>query len=444
MRPKRISIGSPAILASLMVTLFLTSAWATVPDRVIYNLGKGANGAGPMAGLIFDASGNLYGTTVTGGDSGGGTVFELTPNAGGGWAEKRLHSFSYNQSDGCNPYAGLVRDASGNLYGTTGSCGAYGGGIAFELTPVADGSWSEKVLHNFGNNPNGGSLSWGSLIFDNLGNLYGTTVEGGTYAGESYGGTVFELTPNPDGSWTETVLYSFCGQLGCTDGSYPFGAVVFDASGNLYGTTSDGGDSYRKCVYGCGTVFELTPSAGGGWKEKVLHSFTGFDGGDGANPSAGLIFDASGNLYGTTYSGGSTDFECSYTLGCGMVFQLKPRADGIWSEKVLHKFNHRDGAGPESALVFDTSGNLYGTTECGGEWSGKCQSNGPYDGCGMLFELTPTAGGGWTEKVLHKFQDNGRDGLYPNGVIIDAIGSLYGTTYQGGTYTVGMVFEVRP
>jgi uncharacterized repeat protein (TIGR03803 family) len=244
----------------------------------------------------------LYGTTVDGGGvTSYGTVFELTPSAGGVWTETVLHTFAYSGTDGYTPLAGLVFDASGNLYGTTVNGGAYKYGTVFELTPTAGGGWTETVLHSFNNKGTDGYWPYASLILDASGNLYGTTLNGGT----SNVGTVFELTPTAGGGWTETVLHNFRGK----DGYNPNSSLIFDAAGNLYGTTVKGGH------YGYGTVFELTPTAGGIWAETLLHSFNN-NGTDGYWPYAGLIFDAVGNLYGTSYLGGAHGF--------GTVFEITP------------------------------------------------------------------------------------------------------------------------
>ncbi len=210
-----------------------------------------------------------------------------------------------NCADGWIPSAGLIFDAAGNLYGTTGLGGTDGVGTVFELTR-AGGGWTEQVLYNFGTD---GAYPGGGLTFDSAGNLYGTTGEGGIHIL----GTVFELTPTVGGGWTETVLHNFGSG---TDGAYPGAGVTFDAAGNLYGTTQYGG-TYNSCSGGCGTVFELTPTAGGGWTEQVLLNFNGTGG---ANPYAGLIFDGAGNLYGTTQF---TYDNCS-GFYCGTVFELMP------------------------------------------------------------------------------------------------------------------------
>jgi uncharacterized repeat protein (TIGR03803 family) len=271
------------------------------------------------------------------------------------------------------------------------------------------------------------------LILDGAGNLYGTTVYGGVYIA---GGTVFELPPK-GGGWTEKVLLSFGNG---TDGILPTGGLIFDKAGNLYGTTSLGGN--LSCSEGCGTVFELMPQKGGGWTEKVLHEFTG---NDGELPEAGVVF-AAGNLYGTTVFGGSA---CA---GCGTVFELIPQKGGNWTEKVLHSFrdNRKDGYEPTAGVLLDAKGNVYGTTYYGG--SGTCkETNGV--GCGTVFELLSAAGGRWTEKLLHAFSNNGKDGVGPSaGLIVDASGNFYGTTYYGGNGTCkdtngtgcGTVFEIKP
>ncbi len=426
--------------ASIALTLafaFLFGAVTTQPAQartftVLYSF-TGADGAVPQAGLVRDKASNLYGTTVVGGAHGFGTVFELTPKAGGGWTEKVLHSFNLNGKDGAYPIASLILDAAGNLYGTTQSGGnfssecTYGCGTVFELTPKAGGVWTERVLHSF--NGQDGFAPWGAgVILDASGNLYGTTLYGGSGTCNNYGtpgcGTVFELTPKAGGSWAENVLYDF--QNNGKDGNYPQAGVIFDAAGNLYSTTLGGGTG------GYGTVFELMPTKRGTWTEKVLHNFNNNDGG--GDPDASLIFDSSGNLYGTITGSGN----CNSGNGCGTVFELTPKADGAWTEKVLHKFNGSDGDNPAGGLIVGASGSLYGTTGEGGD--GTC--NG---GCGTVFELTRKASGAWTEKVLHDF--NGSDGDAPNGLISDSSGNLYGTTVAGGSGCgdgCGTVFELTP
>src|ERR1039458_9150522 len=371
MQGKTLSIGLRAVLAIIAATLFVTSTWATAQEKVLHNFNpNGTDGLQPYAGLIFDAAGNLYGTTGFGGTYRRGPVFELTPAGGGSWTETVLYSFG-NGTDGVTPYAGLIFDAVGNLYGTTFFGGTYRNGTVFELTPAAGGGWTEKVLHNFNDNGTGadGANPYAGLVFDGAGNLYGTTQSGGTNSGW---GTVFELTPTAGGSWTEKVLYNFCSQANCTDGGSPEGGLIFDAAGNLYGTTVEGGTGGS-----WGAVFELTPAAGGGWTEQVLLTF---DGTDGQYPYGGLIFDAAGNLYGTASYGGTYDY--------GTVFELMPSRGGGWTETVLHNFNDNgtDGYWPFAGLTFDAVGNLYGTTYGGGVYT-SC-TNGSFLGCGTVFELT--------------------------------------------------------
>ncbi len=418
MRGKRFLIGLRAALAIFAVTLLVTSTWASTNwyEKVLHSFGNGTDGYMPSTSLIFDAAGNLYGTTQYGGGANAyGTVFELTPAGGGNWTETVLYSFR-SGTDGAVPGAGLIFDAAGSLYGTT-TAGGPNNGTVFELTPTAGEGWTEQVLYRFCSQANcaDGQYPYGGLIFDAAGNLYGTTEFGGT---NGYG-TVFKLTPTAGGGWTETVLHSFGSG---TDGASPFVGLIFDAAGNLYGTTTYGG------TYGVGTVFELTPTAGGDWLETVLYSF-GINGlSDGGYPWAGLIFDAAGNLYGTTFYGG--------TYNRGTVFELTPMSGGGWTETVLHSFNPNngtDGFNPYAGLIFDAAGNLYGTAYYGGSYGG-----------GTVFELTPAAGGGWTETVLRSF-GNGTDGFWPYaGLIFDHAGNLYGTTEYGGTHNYGTVFELTP
>ncbi len=350
MRGKTVPIGLMATLAIFTAILLMSSTGAAAEEKVLHSFNSnGTDGIRPQAGLIFDAAGNLYGTTSTGGTSDGGTAFELSPGAGGTWTEKVLWSFG-SGTDGANPIAGLVLDAAGNLYGTTYQGGTSSSGTVFELTPGAGGTWTEHVLHNFGTGTDGVGPS-ARLIFDAAGNLYGTTYVGGT----SSSGTAFELTPAGGGTWTERALHNFGSG---TDGVAPQAGLIFDAAGNLYGTTNVGG------TYNLGTVFELMPAGGGTWTETVAHSFG--NGTDGVEPLATLILDGAGNLYGTTYLGGS--------YGGGTVFRLNAHG-----ETLLYSFSGTDGANPAAGLVLDAAGNLYGTTYQGGTSSD-----------GTVFEITNT------------------------------------------------------
>jgi uncharacterized repeat protein (TIGR03803 family) len=390
MPPKKLSL---ALTATLAMTLLATgSPLAVAQEDILYSFG-GTDGAYPQASLTLDAVGNLYGTTTLGGAYNYGTAFELTPQSGGGSTEKILYSFGSGK-DGLGPYASLIFDAAGNLYGTTYGGGAYGHGTVFELMPQSGGGWKAKVLHSFGQGKDG-TAPYAGLSLDTAGNLYGATTYGGAYNL----GTAFELTPKA-GAWTEKILHSFGNGK---DAASPYAGLILDAAGNLYGTTYDGGTD------ALGAVFELIPKAGGKWTEKLLHSFNGKDG---EYPRASLIFDASGNLYGTTSES---------------IFELTPKAGGRWTEKVLSNF------GSAANLVFDTAGNLFGTTTYGG----------PHD-YGTLFELTRNRDGKWTFIVVYAFT-GGADGAYPGaGLVLASSGSLFGTTYQGGVHDFGTVFEFTP
>ena len=285
----------------------LTPGTGSWKEKILYNF-HATDGSQPHAGLIFDAAGNLYGTTAGGGTYSDGTVFELTPNGDGTWTEKTLHEFGGTPTDGAGPLGGLVMDVSGTLYGTTTSGGGtssrclQGCGTAFQLKPNGDGTWEETVLHSFTTGKKDGHFPSASLILDAAGNLYGTTGSGGSKG--DYG-TVFELIPAGDGNWTEKVLHNFNNDG--RDGFNPSGSLVFDASGNLFSTTLGGGTD------GQGTVFALTPRGDGTWKEKILHNFHQ-DPRDGYNPVAGVIFGADANLYGTTGFGGSNDSGTVYEI----------------------------------------------------------------------------------------------------------------------------------
>jgi uncharacterized repeat protein (TIGR03803 family) len=386
--------GRPVVGLLLLSSVFV--AWPAMAQTysVLHSF-TGADGATPSAGLTRDAFGNLYGTTTLGGAFGSGVVFKLnpageeavlhsftggadgrfpendnlildqlgdlygmTPNGGStacplgcgvvfklsaSGEETVLHSFT-GGVDGANPFAGLVRVAAGIFYGSTASGGVAGAGVVFRLTPAGD----LDVLHSFSGGLDGG-CSFGHLIPDRMGNLYGAATCGGT----SHVGAIFKLSP----AGQETVLYNFTGG---DDGAIPIGPLVRDSAGNLYGVTESGGAS------GQGVVFKLDPSG----QETVLYAFTG--GADGAVPTASLTRDASGNLYGTTFLGG--------TFGAGVLFKVSPTG----TETVLYTFTGGpDGGNPFGAvLVRDSSGNLYGTT--GGGGSTACLF-----GCGVVFKLTP-------------------------------------------------------
>jgi uncharacterized repeat protein (TIGR03803 family) len=318
---------------------------------VIYSFTGGVDGANPyLADVIFDASGNLYGTTVGGGANNLGTVFKLTPSESG-WGESVLYSFR-GITDGANPYTGLLFDSAGNLYGTTTSGGINNVGTVFQLKPSSNGGWTEKVIHTF--NSTDGSGPVGGLVFDHKNNLYGVTQGGGS---KNFG-VVYKLSPSASKGWALTVLHSFTGGA---DGGGPYGErLILDSSGRVYGTTQGGGQSQF------GTVFRLTPTAAGQWNERVLYSFNGKLA---ANPFSGLVMDGKGNLYGTCANGNGI-------TTVGAVFELIAQPGDKWTEVNLHLFNRTDGEFPEAALLRDASGNLYGTTLSGGA-----------DNMGVVFEI---------------------------------------------------------
>jgi uncharacterized repeat protein (TIGR03803 family) len=318
------------------------SSWVVNP---LYGFTGGSDGARPQARVVFGPNDTLYGTTGGGGSEGVGTVFNLRPQPNAcanllcPWMETVLYSF--RGLSGYFPgYGDLIFDQADNIYGTTQSGGYIGLGTVYQLTPAGSG-WAESVLYSFKGGRSDGENPFSSVIFDKAGNLYGTT-----YGGSSDYGTVFELTYSAESGWTETILYSF--QNPTRDGAYPYAGMIFDPAGNLYGATTDGGSDYG------GTVFKLTPS-GGSWTWSLVYSFTG-------NPKCGpvgtLVMDGAGNLYGTTLCDGANN--------AGSVFKLTP--SGIsWAYTSLHDFTGgSDGGYPYCNVVLDGTGNLYGTTSTGG------------------------------------------------------------------------------
>jgi hypothetical protein len=402
-------------------------------ERVLYRFTGGADGDDPQSGLIADSSGNLYGATYTGAVD--GTAYKLSPPAEGGqWTETNLHTFGAS-GDGAGVISVMTVDSAGNLYGTT-SAGGLGVGIVFQLVPPSapGGAWTENVLYSFKGNSDGAS-PYGGVILDQAGNLYGTTD--GNF--ETTFGTVFELSPpaTQGAAWTEAILYSF---KGTTDGCGPNGKLVLGANGVLYGTAVQCGGTQNICFFGCGTVFEIVPPAveGGAWTEQTLHTFHG--GTDGAQPENGLVADAKGDYYGATQAGGAC---VGGTQECGTLFKLLPPAvaGAKWTEGIIYTFTGgTDGETPVGAVILDKSGNLYGATRMAGD---------PTCSCGTVFELTPPATkGAWTETTLHDFTGV-PDGVYPNGVSFSKGGALYGTTTWGGecrgnTQGCGVIFQVLP
>jgi uncharacterized repeat protein (TIGR03803 family) len=313
-----------------------------------YGFKGGKDGAAPYGGLIFDAAGNLYGTTSSGGFYGGGTAFKLTHTSGCNWTSSVLYQFGKGE-DGNYPAAALVFDHSGSLYGTTQAGGTHGYGTVFKLQ-LTSGKWTEHVLHNFIGTD--GSSPWASVTFDRAGNLYGTTATGGKY---NYG-VVFQLSPASGGRWIELVIHTFTGGA---DGSEPQAGVVFDSAGNLYSASVYGG------TLSAGNIFKLTKQSNQSWKETVLYNFTG--GADGASPWDTPILDSAGHLYGTAYEGG---------ISFGTVFELSRTSHG-WKETVLYTFHGGStGRCPVGGLIRDSAGHLYGTALRGG-----------VDNRGLVFEI---------------------------------------------------------
>ncbi len=401
--------------ASLCFIVLLACYASAAPRfRLLYSFKCNPGGCGPNGGLALDPFGNLYGTTPGGGND-NATIFRLAPSSGR-WTYTLLHTFTL--AEGSAIVASLTVDHSGNLYGTSINGGAHDVGSVFELSPDAltPGGWTLQVLHSFLNSHADGQGPWDKVILDRAGNVYGTTRDGGS---EAAGGVVFELTRGSPGDWSEDILYDFpFYKRGCC----PYAELIFDAAGNLYGTTPGGGTGN-----GDGVVFKLTHTASE-WKETLLHSFQGTDG---SQPMGGLVFDAEGNLYGTTAEGGKN--------GSGTVFKLAPAQGGRWKRTILYDFPlFKNGGGPASTLVFDKAGNLYGTAVGG---IGPCPS-----GCGVVFEMSPDSNGKWTYTVLHRFTDATNDGAEVfSGVVFDKTEKhLYGTTAFGGAYNQGVVYEITP
>jgi uncharacterized repeat protein (TIGR03803 family) len=428
MRSKRLFLERIALLAISAMSLVLTGTVAVAQqERVLHSFNNnGIDGYQPAAGLLADSAGNLYGTTYDGGSGGSGTVFELTPKTSGGWAERILYNFgeSADHGDGANPSAALIFDTQGSLFGTTangGDCSGEcsGSGTVFELTRQQGGGWVEAVVYSFGAVYNAENPTSG-LVLDASGNLWGTTSNGGDY----YEGALYELIFESDGYWSEDLAYGF--DIGQQAGNTPAAGLSLDPDGHLFGTTTSGGNVHGGD--GEGSVFEFEDGA------TVIHYFDLFAT-DGHAPAASVIFDAAGNIYGTTVSGGA--------FGYGTVFELiRPSQTGQrWEEKILHNFNFngRDGTSPSTSLVFDAAGNLYGTTPLGG--AGPCPQ-----GCGTVYELSTQLGsGGWTERIVHSFGVNSKDGANPlSNLVLDAAGNLYGTTSGGGAYGAGTVFQIAP
>jgi uncharacterized repeat protein (TIGR03803 family) len=419
------SLFTPDVARSLAMTLLLAlpcglaivaSPSAHAQSFSVIHTFNDPSGVFPYAGVTVRAS-VLYGTTLCTRDcTGNGTVYQLAP-VGSNWYFTPISLLS---AGGETPLARVVFGPDNHLYGTTFGGGPQGYGAVFSLTPrpticpTANCFWTEKVLHLFTGSPDGDGPEGGDLVWDQAGNIYGTTLYGGT----SSLGTVYQMTKSGD-NWTEAPIYSFTGP----DGEQPGASVILDGNGNVFGTTIEGG------LYGAGTVFELTYNISSGWTENVLYNFQNLD--DGQQPLAGLAMDSAGNLYGATTDGGSG--------GGGTVFELSP-VGNTWTFTVIYGFSGQPGknCGPRASLNMDNSGNLYGTTFCDGA-----------NNLGSVFKLTSTQDG-WEYTSLHDFA-GGTDGSYSfSNVTIDAGGTLYGTAEAGGNLTCnpplgcGTVWMIKP
>lgn len=335
---------------------------------------------------------------------------------------KVLHAFGAG-TDGAGVWDSVTLDAQGNVYGATNGGGTHKDGTIFRLTPMRDGCWKETILHNFPSSTIDGGGPFGGVLVDVNGNLYGMTMSLGTHDR----GVAFQLAPSR-GGWREEILHSFCSRPSCEDGGAPWGNLMMDSNSDLYGT------GY--------VAFELARHPKGWWGDTTIHVFTGKNG-DGSGPQAGPIRDAAGNLYGTTRYGGGGPW-CAPD-GCGVVWELSPPADSGnqgWTERILYRFgfSRTDGDTPSlGQLAMDREGNLYGAAG-GGKYK-----------IGIVFKLSRTSAtpGGpevWSEKILYNFGTTSADGAYPGGgVILDSAGNLYGTTIAGGFGCgCGVVFKLSP
>lgn len=433
-------IGTVALLAPALAPLSNAQAWTYNEIHKFCSKRFCADGYLPLARPSLALSGDVYGTTLftrTDLDL-PGSVYQLSFDSTTlKWKLHTLYQFCKDGppcNEGASPIGGVIADTAGNLYGTASDGNAQHGGVVFELSPgIHPHRWTLQVLYSFcsvsgcsdGQVPSSTLTYQGASAgqpYDGASPLYGVTEDGGNNGH----GSVYELTSNGSG-WNETVLYSFCSKTNCADGNLPYGAVVLDSSGNIFGSTHAGGKQNQ------GVVFELTQS-GGTWTETVLHVFCSQKNcRDGATPGE-LIMDASGSLLGTTYTGGVNRKGC-----CGTVFKLIP--NGTQSAySVIYNFcsqrNCRDGANPTAPLLLDSLGNIFGTTGAGG-------SNDVQDGGrGTVFALSGSA-----LRVLYSFcaESHCEDGHDPeSGVMMDSSGNLIGTTLRGGIDDGGTVFELSP
>ena len=396
------------VAAAAVFALSLATVTAATTD-VIYSFEED-EGEYADTDLETDSAGNIYGTTVLGGDFGSGTVFQLS-HTGNSWVHTVLYSFT-GGADGGEPYKGVTLDGEGNLYGTavTGGSGICEGGcgVAYKLTN-SGGTWTQTVIHAF-TGEDDGSGPGARVTVDGAGNVYGMAPTGGAYGL----GTIYKIRQGQNGAWVLKVIHAFTGGA---DGATGSAGRMILRHGDLYGAATTGG------TYGSGVVFELTPTQVGEWDFRTIYSFRGQP--DGSFPYGALLFDSSGNIYGTTYYGGANNI--------GAVYQLTPRTNGEWREKVLYSFQGgTDGNSPISNLVFDTARNLYGTTSEGGL------------GTGTIFKLSPVGGGHWMETVVHMFQGPPDGAFSYNGMVVDPFGNFYGATVHGGVDDDGSIYKFTP
>ncbi len=383
----------------------------------------------PQGGLVEDAAGNLYGTTLGGGTYGVGSAFKLAPptTQGGTWTKTTIFNFLSYGIGGGVPSSELTADSSGALYGTTWSGGdsTCNCGVVYKLVPpiTQGGAWTQQVLYAFTSGGSDGRLPNAALVFDASGNIYGVTQQGGAFNG----GIVFKLAPKTGGTYTASVLYSFGAN---SDAAVPNGPVVLDSAGNLYGVACQGGTS------NLGAVYKLAPPAitGQPWTESLLFSFGAGTMSSGATPIGNLVFDSIGNLYGVTNTGGNSK-------GNGTAYELSPQT-GTWKETIIYTFANGSGFNPLAGLTFISTGTLYGTTSAG---------NALKSASGTVFQLTPptVVGAKWTETNLHNFAFFG-DGATSEGRITrdSTTGFLYGSTINGGLFGCdgycGVIYQVQP
>ena len=416
--------------SAYIVITDLTQNWSAghTGDAVTLNVGTWSDSLISIS--YFDGAYGTANQSLLAGDIVSIEVWNAQTGAGPGKAQVTVLAddtavFSFPGGTGVRgAVGGIITDSSGNFYGLGGG-GVYYAGTAYEVSET-NGVWSESVLYNF---PfvNYGTGAVGNLLRDPAGNLYGVTDGGGTYTSECYEGcgSIFEITGG-----TEVVLHTFGAEAG--DGEVPKAGLTMDAAGNLWGTTAGGGLEW-------GTIYELTPNGSGGWNYSTVYEFQG-GAADGAEPHSALTLDSAGNLYGTTYAGGGTQYCFTYASGCGTVFKLSPSASGV-TESIIHAFKGTaNGVQPTTGVTFDDSGNLYGVTYNGGS---PCSTRYS-DGCGVVYLLLPQSNGTWKEKTLYNFGSdytNVDGSIYPIGQLTYYNGALYGFA-GGGASQYGTIYQL--